>query len=110
MATFPSTLPNPSIQSSGEIKLAQVRTPMEAGYVQTRKKYTRSREKYSLSWSALNNTEFETLRDFFINNQGGNWDFPFLSSTKQYRFSSDSISFNWTSPLYRKVQIEIEEV
>lgn len=109
MATFPTTLPKPSIMSSGEVHKAQVRTPMEAGYVQSRAKFTRSRKQYEIALQHLTDDEFDTFKAFFDNNQGGMFDWPDLGSV-DYRFSEDSFSFDWVSGMHRDVTVSVEEV
>ena len=108
MSTFPATLPKPSIGSGGEVHKAQVRTPFEGGYVQSRAKYTRTRKRFSLRWKALTEAQFEILENFFDANQGGSFNYAFLG-TGDYRFSSDEFAWIWNGTR-RAVDVEVEEV
>ena len=109
MATFPATLPDPSIVSTGTVQKAQVRTPFEGGYVQSRAKYTRKRRMFEITLAGLDNAQFATFETFFDDNQGGMWEYPFFDGT--FRFSGDEFDFNWPeSGVYRNVTFAIEEV
>ena len=109
MATFPATLPNPSIVSTGTVHKAQVRTPFEGGYVQSRAKYTRKRRMFEITLAGLDNTQFTAFETFFNANQGGMWEYTYFSGT--FRFSGDGFDFSWPeSGVYRNVTFAIEEV
>jgi hypothetical protein len=110
MATFPETLPDPSVGSRGSVNKAQVRTPFEGGYVQSRPKYTRSRKKYELVWHLMTDDDFDTLEQFFLENQGGSFTFPFLGEG-DFRFSNDEIEYEWEeSGMHRTVNVFVEEI
>ncbi len=109
MAEFPTTLPSPLIGSSGAMTKAQVRTPFEGGYVQSRPKHTRKRGgPYSLDY-IFTTAELATFDTFFDTNQGGSFDYSVLG-TGDYRFSEDSYEWEWLEAGYYRVSVQMEEV
>lgn len=109
MTTFPDTLPNPRYMSRGARTKHQVRTPTEAGYVQSRPRHTRTRGgPYQLEYK-LRPDELDTLMDFFDANAGGMFAYPFLG-TGDYRFSQDKVEWVWDGYNRYVVTVEMEEV
>lgn len=111
MATWP-TIQTPNVGTKEETVLAQVRTEFEGGYVQSRPLYTRGRDRLTLVWNALPEADYQTLRTFFIANQGDSftWTHPLTATSMTMRFTGDSLSGRIDVPGYRVVELEIEEV
>lgn len=58
----------------------------EDGSQQSRKKFTRSRRTYKLSWDFLSNADYQTLKNFIVN-----------------QVSHSALAFNWTNPVTNEV-------
>lgn len=84
MTAFPtlSRAPSLPLDPDGEIEDVILRSPMEAGYEQTRPKTTRARRIFGLNYRALGNADVTLLRTF---------------ETTTLRNGADS--FTWTHPL-----------
>lgn len=100
-----------------EVYLPQIKTEFEAGYVQSRKKFGVSKERFNQIWgsspeTAMPEGDWQTLKTFFKENQGGvfNWTHPYTGDVYVCRFSSDELKGSWVAPGYRKVECPIEEV
>jgi len=93
--------------------LRQIRTSFEGNYVQSRPASTRSRGKWPLFWKVMPESEYQTLRTFFLANQGGmfSWTHPVSGTSYTCRFSDDSIKSKWAFHGWRRdVRCNIEEV
>lgn len=110
MADFPSIAP-PQYQSKYSLNLPQIVTPMEAGYRQTRKQFTRGRPRWTLYWNALPEADFQTLLAFFEANQGGAFTMPdpITGVSSAWQFETDELPGDPTpdSPGYRVVSLPI---
>lgn len=111
MAVFPS-IATPQYGTTDETYLPQIRTEFEGGYVQSRKQTTRARRRMTLYWAALSEADFQTLKAFFVANQGGSFSFtdPIESAAGTWRFSGNSLQGDPVTAGYRKVELPIEEV
>ena len=58
-----------------------IRSEFEDGSVQTRPRFTRMRRRWTLSWANIKKSQYEILRDFYMNQKGG------------------SLSFSWPNPM-----------
>ena len=58
-----------------------IRSEFEDGSVQTRPRFTRMRRRWTLSWANIKKSQYEILREFYMNQKGG------------------SLSFSWTNPM-----------
>ena len=67
MIYFPSTLPNPSYPMDVEFEDTSISSKFEDGSVQTRSKFTRSRDTFKVTWKRLRLNEYKTLIDFVKN-------------------------------------------
>lgn len=111
MTTWPSTLPAPDRGLEEELFLPQLRTEFESGAVQSRRRATRARRRWPLMWSALTETHYQTLEEFFLANQGGTftWTHPVTSTSYTCQFSGDSLKSGHNSAGYRSADCPIEE-
>lgn len=90
----------------------QVRQEFEAGYVQSRPRFTRARRRWSLSWSSLPEIEYQALAAFFTEHQGSafEWEHPRTHVIHVCRFSGDELPGTISRPGRRSVQCLMEEV
>jgi phage-related protein len=77
LAKSPTTL-----DPDGELEDAVLRTPFDAGYEQTRPKYTRMRRIWGVRYDELSNADVATLRTY-----------------EQTTLVNGANSFTWTHPL-----------
>lgn len=83
MAAFPTLSKAPAfpLDPDGELEDAILRSPMEAGYEQTRPKFTRARRTYGLRYR-LAGADLAALRDF-----------------ERVTLHNGADSFTWTHPI-----------
>lgn len=94
--SYPSTLPAPRANMSGSVYLPQVRDEMENGSVATRKRFTKAREKLTgFGWDYLTEAQYEALREFFLEVQGGSftWTHPVRGTTYTLLSSADELIY-----------------
>jgi hypothetical protein len=112
LASFPS-IREPSIATKPEFYKPQVQVEFEANYVSSWPKVSRGRRKWTLLWPYLSEADYQTLEDFFDDNQGGmfTWTHPITNTGYTCMFSVESIICDEQVPGYRSnVQIGIQEV
>ena len=108
----------PDIQHPSRIEVShhrkKVRSDFEAGYVQQRPRWTRSRKKFNLRWDLLPEADLTTLLDHFDNNQGStfNWTHPIRNTTYTVMYSGDSINYDLSADRvkYYSASVELEEI
>jgi cystathionine beta-lyase/cystathionine gamma-synthase len=102
----------PSFSSSGETYLPTIRDTKESGFVSVRKRFTRSRESFVLFWQAMTEADYQTLRAFFVANQGGvfNYTDPATSTTKAVAFAAESLQYLHLDRGLRRVSVGLEEL
>lgn len=64
---FPTNITNPSYPLGVEYENTSIMSNFENGYVQSRRKFTRSRRKFSLTWNKIKNEEYQIISDFIVN-------------------------------------------
>lgn len=77
---------------------ATIRSKSEAGYVQTRARYTRMTRRFELQWGHLSAADFATLQTYFEDTavagaQSFNWTHPTTSTVYVCRFADDELLF-----------------
>lgn len=109
-AAWPTT--KPVYPLAEEVYLPAVRTEFEAGYVQSRPRTTRARRRWTLHWPALSETEYGSLEEHFIANQGGSfsWTHPGSGTSYTVRYAQDTITGSPVLPGKRAVEVKLEEV
>lgn len=80
MEVFPST-PIPDVGASRSHRLEALRTETEAGYGMTRRKFTKQRISFSLSYTNITSTDADTLLNFFLINQGTIFSYNHVTAT-----------------------------
>ena len=109
MYTFPDIKPTKAVFSL--VKPAY-RSEFEAGYVQTRPKYTRPRYRIQLIFDILTETEKQQIEDFFKENQGSSFIWHDGETNTDYTviFADDNLDFKHDYPKYYSVTINLEEM
>jgi len=109
MATWPN-IENPSSLNERTVK-AQIKSDFEAGYVQSRTKWTRSRKIFELSWDNMDAADKSTLEDFFENNIGGTftWTHPLTSTSYTVRFKENELRARHVPVNFWRVDVALEE-
>ena len=64
---WPSTLPNPLYPLAVTREDNILRSNKDAGYEQIRRRYTRERKSYDLSWTAMRTADRNTIANFYDN-------------------------------------------
>lgn len=62
---FPSTIRKPSYGITPEWDRPVLESPFEDGSVQSRVKYTKGRDAYTIPWEHITQAEFDTLEEFY---------------------------------------------
>lgn len=111
MNTYPKN-PTPIIGSTRNIIFPAYRAKSEAGYMYSRKKYTKPKMKFSLNYPALTQDELKILTDFFTQNQGEKFYFTYpLEKTKIVCiFIDDELSISDDGGGYSSLKINLAEV
>lgn len=89
---FPNNLSNPHYPLKETREDNVLRSSFEAGYEQTRQRYTRIRRTYGLNWDTLPTSERDILMDFYdsVTRNGSLsfvWAHPITGETAEYRFT-----------------------
>jgi len=112
MANFPN-IQQPSITVSENYHDNVIRSSFEAGYVQTRARFTRLLRTFEVQWAALPLTDYATLDAFYRETGGGadsfDWTHPQTKAKLIVRFAKP---LNRTGVSHRScsVSISLEEV
>lgn len=100
MPNFPalSTPPSYPIDPDGEIEDAILRSPMEAGYEQTRPRTTRARRSFGINYIGLKSADEALLRAFEITTlrngaDSFNWTHPLSATVYTVRLTGGAIKF-----------------
>lgn len=109
MADWPSIAAPSNIRDINQ--KGQIRSDFDAGYVQSRAKWTRTRRKFELSWNAMSNTDKETLMTFFENNLGDTfaWIHPLSGTSYTVRFTEENIEAKYIPYNRWQVSLILEE-
>lgn len=110
MAAWPS-IQDPSYPFNESIQKRQIRSNFESGHVLSRAGSTVSKRIFELSWNAMPEADYQTLKTFFETNIGltFTWTHPVTLEVITARFSEDKIDTTIPFPNYRKVKAMIEE-
>jgi len=111
MSNWPSISP-PDYGMTEEIYKPQVRTETDSNYILTRPRATRSRGRWKLSWDTMTEADYQTLKTFFIANQGSSftWTHPITGSSYTCVFQENSLQSSAVFNGFRSVSCAIEEV
>lgn len=112
MAVFP-TFPSPRVNGNGgSTQYLVIKSNFEGNYSQTRRGATRGIETFDLSYEAITNDEYATLKAFFDANVGGSFIFvhPQTAASHIVRFGMDKITYKSVSTQRVSTNIVLEEV
>lgn len=111
MNTYPS-FPKPAVGSSRSIINPTFRSKSEAGYTMSRRKYTRAKREYSLSYPLLTMEQLAILESFFNENQGEKFKFthPLESIERICIFAMDKFPISDNFSNHCSVTIDLAEV
>ena len=111
---WPSTLPNPLYPLAVTREDNVLRSNKDAGYEQTRRRYTRERKSYDLSWTAMRAADRNTIANFYDNETADGslsfmWTHPIEGTTAEYRFTGP-IKESLSNPGLYEVSCQIKQV
>ena len=88
-----------------------LRSSFDAGYEQTRQRFTRNRRTFGLKWNALKAVDKATLDAFYLSNSAASfgWTYPGTSTTHTVRFTGPPQMQLTANGLY-SVSVELREV
>jgi len=113
MAVYPS-IPLPEVGSTESHRLEAIRTEAEAGYGMTRKKFTKRRVSFVLKYNNITVDECNTIKDFFLANQGSTFTYPHvtISGTENYTvmFAMDEFPITLESGHLRTTSVSLISV
>lgn len=112
MATFPTLSKNPSTDYDENFYKPSVRTEFDGNYTQERPKYTRATNTFNLKYKFITEADKATLKTFFADNKGGEFDWvnPLDTVTYTVRFKQDRLNFKLNPPVQFTVSLILEEV
>lgn len=112
MATFPTSLPNPSIDTGHRVILPSARTVSESNHPKARRSVSRKRESWDLKFDNLRYSDYATLKAFFEENQGliFQWTNPVTSVTHNVIFDMDYLEDSMKSTYTDGITVKIVEV
>jgi len=92
-----------------------LRSPFEAGYAQTRSKWTATKREFAISWKGMSNASHTSLTTFFSTTVVGGslswiWNNPLSGTTFEVRFLDDSIDFSNDTKSQWSGSIKVMEV
>ena len=108
-AAWPTT--NPSYPFDEDTTLSQIKSQFEDGKVQSRVKWTSSRDRFALKWTQMAEAELQSFNEHFQANVGAtfSWTHPITSASYTVRYSDDNIKSTSILHGYRSVRVSIEE-
>jgi len=88
----------------------QLKSDFEAGYVQSRPQWTRTRREFELGWSSMPAADKAMLEAFFANNVGGTFDWQHPGGTVYtVRFADNEIEFKHRAVNRWRCSLMLEE-
>lgn len=115
-ANWPA-IAHPTFSTRVGVTLPALRSTSEAGYTIVRRGLALAKDKRSLTWAAMSDADFATLRTFFIANQGGSfyWSNPKTADAdfgvvREYFFADDELSFTEVEAGIKAGTVNIEEI
>lgn len=113
MDTFNSAYTTPpSFPLKEEIYKPKLKTEFEKNYVHIRDTLSRRRKRFTITWEALPNDEYQSILDFLDKNSGSAfyWVNPVDNVTYTVYFPSDTISAEFQFTNTWNVSIILEEL
>ena len=112
MATYPTTLPEIHSIAHKNIKKQHI-TESAAGYVMSRGRGTVAKKAFDIGYTAMSNTQRDTLQTFFNDNIGDSFDWTHPETggaTYDVVFLEDELSFEWIGLDNWSISFSIREV
>lgn len=110
---WPTGISSPGLALEEDAYNPVISKEFEAGYTQTRPRYTRAKKRFLLKWEYMPTTEVDILRDFYEDDASGGavftWQHPVSSAYYVVRFSDDELVTNRLSVAWWEVQVKLEE-
>lgn len=108
-AAWPTT--PPSFPLTESTVYHQIKSTFENGKVQSRPKYTTSKDRFDLRWDHLTEAQFQSFKEYFEANQGTtfSWTHPITTTVYTVRFSDDTFDSSAVIYGHRSVRVGIEE-
>lgn len=112
MAIYPT---EPKVRASGssdKLNIPTIRTESENAYTKVRRKTTRTKSKFKLSYRSITEAEYTILQTFFNTNQGLAFTFVHPATTVSYNciFSQDDLDKTYKDGVLVSTEISIEEI
>lgn len=108
-AAWPTMDPSYPLQET-PIK-SQIKSTFENGKVQSRVKFTSLRYKWRVTWQFLPEAQYQSLVEYFDENQGEtfSWTHPITTTVYTVRFSDDSLPSQATITGHRTISLNLEQ-
>jgi len=96
------TIENPDYPLTEELITSTLKSDIDAGYVITRRKYTRSIHRFTMKWSHLPGSDVAEIQAFFeaVGGAAGSWVYTHQLTSTEYtvRFKDDVLKFDLAVP------------
>jgi hypothetical protein len=113
MANWPATIIAPWLTFVEDAFNPIIVTEFEAGYTQTRPRFTRAKKRFILKWELMSIDQVDILRPFYDSMAGGavfTWTHPVSGTPYVVRFTKDELICTRLSAAWWVVDVELEEV
>ena len=112
---FPTLSRKPSFNFEETVEYKTLKSPAEDGYIITRPQWTKSKRGWHLTYNALTNSDYQTLKGFFESSTLGaaisfNWTNPTDNTSYVVRFKDDSLKATLKAFDIWSVEFDLEEV
>lgn len=111
---WPSGISKPWLAFAEDAYNPVIQKEFEAGYSQTRPRYTRAKKRFTLRWDYMPTTEVDLLRDFYEDDAVGGaaftWQHPISGAYHAVRFTEDELICTRLSAAWWAVEVRLEEV
>lgn len=97
----------PDQETSKELIFEAIRTESEGGYGRTRAKYTKPRYQFDLVYKAISQTDYQTLEDYFLANQGKTFDYIYPRDAQTYTCMFNQDKFGGQHVAYDKLNCKV---
>jgi len=103
---------NPGFPIKEEYYKPTIRSESEGNYIHVRARSSRGRHKWELKWDYIDDSDYQSIKDFFDKNQGiaFYWTNPVDNQTYTVVFADNNLNAEAVSPGYWNLSIKLEEV
>lgn len=113
MANFPTSIIGPSTITPQKPEENTISTSFEDGFIQTRKRYTRIRKAWKLSWQYIRAVDYNTLYDHYTQvcmADSFSWTNTLTNVTYTVRYTDFTDLSTDTGAWYDNFSLTLEEV